>query len=99
MKTIDTYQLDKMISADAMLPFGTDIDWHGHKGRLIRLTTGTPAIKVEVPCDLCHKQQVEIIVISGCHEGAFCYVVDHENHRSMIADLRNQSVACQDCAK
>jgi len=98
MKTIDTYQLDAMIDADAPLPFGTKIDWHGHDGELIKLTTGTPAVKVDVPCNLCHDQQVEIIVISGCHTGAFCYVVDHNNHRSVVADLRNQSVACQDCS-
>ncbi len=33
---------------------------------------------------------------SGCHKGAFCYVIDPETG-TMLADLRNQIVVCDAC--
>ena len=93
---MDTYQLDAMLDAEQTLPIGAEIDWHGHTGELIRMKNGSPAIRVTIPCGLCEVEEVEITVISGCHNGAFCYVVDDDGN--VLADLRNQTAACHKCS-
>ena len=93
----DTYRIDDMIDAGQTLPFGADVCWHGHNGRLIKLSNDRPAIRTTIPCGLCYKEHVTITVVSGCHSGAFCYVVEENNPDKIIADLRNQTAACQTC--
>jgi hypothetical protein len=76
---------------------GRIANWHGEMAPVVRLESGVIALEIDLTCSQCEDTHETGYVISGCHYGAFCYVADEQGH--FLADLRNQSFVCGDCAQ
>ena len=92
---LDTYDIDERIDNSESLPFGEKVKWHDLTGMLVTIKNNKPAIKFRMKCwHIGCRNRITIYTVSGCHNGAFCYVQDPKSGQ-FLADLRNQNVVCK----
>lgn len=101
---LSTHDLDSITAAkktlDPYLGFKVSHDILGRSGTLVKLDCGKFAVRWRVSCGSegrkC-KNRVTMYTTSGVHHGAWCYAVDKQGQH--LADLRNQNVICEKCAR
>lgn len=106
---MDASQLDDLLDCKIdMTPFAgwtiTHDCWGRGKLALLPIKQQqVPLVEVDMPCNGPYskgtkcKNKVKVYLGSGCHHGAFCYVI-HPKTGKFLADLRNQVVLCDQCS-
>lgn len=105
---LTTDMLDELL--DAGVPeeqlVGREVEHsnHGGIGTMVKTPSGRILLEMQVPCDRCWRtkgKKTTLITIhlgSGLHAGAWCYCFNPDTGE-YEANLRDQIVICEECAK